>query len=275
MDIFVQQKITFDNLILSSEISFRNLQGGMDFILQAVDANYPSFRPEKHYVIKSPSKIMDYGNFYNEFESIRNSGSDQRYLNFIEKLNDIIYQSNKNTFYAIAKHLRHTILKGHTACIRKLGLFEEKCPYAFAYVNWRKFIEGHTNWWQVDNRYRPSRQKSKYEMEFVSKQDDSVLWDIVAKWEYSRPYMKYKHLTATNWIINRVLAHFTLSHFYSWLEIAKNTESLTMVHDDIPFRYGNVPFFLIKLPCDNEKELAFHWWLSDHHQHKPDLKCPF
>lgn len=275
ISLYSKKMINFDNLILSSEISFRNLHGGMDFILQAADPRYYSIHSEKHYVIKSHSRIMHYGNVYKEFESIRDSGSDERYLKFIEVINEAIYQSNRNTFYAIAKHLRTTILRGHTSCIRKLGLFENKCPYAFAYVNWRKFIEGHTNWWQVDNRYPPSRQQSRYEMEFISKQDDSALWDIVTKWEYQRPHWKYKHLTATIWIINRVVAHFALNHFYSWLEIAKNTESLTMEYNDVPFRYENVPFFLIKLPCENEKELEFHWWVSDHHRYKPDLMCPF
>jgi hypothetical protein len=273
--LYNKQKINFDNLILSSEISFRNLQGGMDFILQAVEPSYKSIQPEKHYVVKSPSRIMLYGNYYKEFESIRESGSDERYLKFIEKINEIIYQSNRSTFYAIAKHLRTTILQSHIACVRKLELFEIKCPYAFAYVNWRKFIEGHTHTRQVDNKYRPGRQQIKYEMEFISKQDDSALWDIVTKWEYGRPYKKYKHLTATIWIINRVLAHFALNHFYSWFEIARNTEKLNIEYNSVPFFYENVPFFLIKLPRDNEKELEFHWWLSDQHRHKPDLKCPF
>ncbi len=275
ISMYYKQKINFNDLILSSEISFRNLQGGMNFILQAVDPSYKSIQPEKHYVIKSPSKIMIYGNYYKEFESIRESGSDERYLGFIEKINELIYQSNRSTFYAIAKHLRATILRDHITCVRKLELFDTKCPYAFAYVNWKKIIEGHTHTRQVDNKYRPSRERSKYEMEFMSKQDDSALWDILTKWEYGKPYWRYKHLTATIWIINRVLSHFALNHFYSWLEIGKNTESLGLEFENVPFRYENVPFFLIKLPRDNEKELEFHWWLKDHRQHKPDLVCPF
>lgn len=278
ISLYNNKKINKDNLILPSNLSVSSMPGAMDYIFQAIDNDYHSLRAEKHIVIKSGTKIMLQGNFHIEFQAVNNSMHDENHFKFIEKINEEIYQSSRSALYGIAKHLRTTIMRGHTHCVRKLGMFGKKCPYAFAYVNWRKFIEGHNHWWQVDNHYRPLRHHYNFEMDLISKQDFSEIRDIFIKWENDRPYWRYKHLTATKWIINKVLAHLALNHFYSWMEIAANSEFLESEYHSVPFKYENVPFFLIHLP-NNEGEMGFHWWLSEHHQQlynmQRHLECPF
>lgn len=61
------------------------MPGAMDFIFQALDKSYHSLTTEKHFV----SNTM----LHSEFQTIRDSGSDEKYLAFIAKMNEAIYQS--------------------------------------------------------------------------------------------------------------------------------------------------------------------------------------
>ncbi|MGM8216278.1 hypothetical protein ACLIA0_11970 [Bacillaceae bacterium W0354] len=68
-----------------------------------------------------------------------------------------IYYISKVIFKSIARHLRKRLCKNHRKCINQYVKNSPKinfCPYALAYVEWRKEVEGLSSHSKVDNKYR-------------------------------------------------------------------------------------------------------------------------
>jgi hypothetical protein len=95
------------------------------------------------------NKYLDLESAMNENYSLR---SEKLYDRFQYKIHDEIYWSTVATIKGIASQLRKTVMKDHRLCIKDFEYKDEPyCPYAYAYVFWRKFSENYKNYWEIDN----------------------------------------------------------------------------------------------------------------------------
>jgi hypothetical protein len=120
----------------------------------------------------------------------------------------------------------------------------------------------------------PRRQINNLFPKFCSDVDQEELRQIIDRWIGGSRLRKYKYLTATKWIINRVFAHLSLNQFRNWIRFATyetRMRSTSEIYNQLcmdtsyqPFRYDHLPFFLIKVPNEEEgkKEIEFHYWMN-------------
>jgi hypothetical protein len=169
------------------------------------------------------------------------------------------------TIKGIANRFRKTVMKDHRQCIKDFKYKDEPyCPFAYAYIFWRKFSENYKSYWEIDNGFLPRRSINNLFPKFCSDVDQEELRQIIDRWNGGSRLRKYKHLTATKWIINRVIAHLSINQFRNWIRVAayetrmKNTSE---IHNQLcmdtsyqPFRYDHLPFFLIKVPNEENGE---------------------
>lgn len=238
-----------------------------------------------HVILRSTKNILRYGNNLNkylELESAINENHSLRnekwYDRFQYKIHDEIYWSTVATIKGIASRLRKTVMKDHRQCIKDFRYKDEPyCPYAYAYVFWRKFSENYKTYWEIDNGYRPRRSTDNLFPKFCSDTDHEELLHIIESWNGGSHLRKYKHLAATKWIINKVVMHISLNHFRNWIRVADHETRLrssSEIHNQLcmdtsyqPFQYNNLPFFLIKVPNEEkgEKVIEFHYWMNSKH----------
>lgn len=235
-----------------------------------------------HVILKSTKNVLRYGNYldkYQELSSAMNENFSLRnekiYDRFQYKIHDEIYWSTVATIKGIANRLRKTVMKDHRQCIKDFRYKDEPyCPFAYAYIFWRKFSENYKSYWEIDNGFRPRRSIDNLFPKFCSDLDQEELRQIIDRWNGGSQLRKYKHLAATKWIINKVVMHVSLNHFRNWIRVADHETRLrntSDIHNQLcmdttyqPFQYNHLPFFLIKVPNEGKGEMAieFHYWMN-------------
>jgi len=118
-----------------------------------------------HVVIRSAKNILRYGNHLNKYLELSSAmnedyslRNEKIYDRFQYKIHDKIYWSTVATIKGIANRLRKTVMKDHRQCIKDFRYKDEPyCPFAYAYIFWRKFSENYKSYWEIDNGFRPRR----------------------------------------------------------------------------------------------------------------------
>lgn len=105
---------------------------------------------------------------------------------------------------------------------------EPICPYAYAYVHWRKHIEGFYRFQDVDS-FRIANTKLEYSyINTIAKIDYYEMDHVLHEWKRINMVkdgreeipMQYKSLQATKWVVNHVLYLLIMNYFYNWLKFA-------------------------------------------------------
>ncbi|MDO3679738.1 hypothetical protein [Paenibacillus ehimensis] len=193
--------------------------------------------------------------------------------------------SSTLTMKSISKYLRKTLLTKHKSCIRRfVRISKEKgadhppiCPFAYAYVMWKKSLWGIPKYYDVEDTFfyrdgSPLRQIS-------SECDHDYIVDLLDTWIQLHPIKTPFDLASLEWMINKAIGHLALLHFKTWLRkaptyaasfrIAYHSE---IMEDEIPvfaFSFPNasdLPISFICMPGDDELN-----WLkeADH------IICPY
>ncbi|MFS0553699.1 hypothetical protein [Brevibacillus sp. 179-C9.3 HS] len=191
-------------------------------------------------------------------------------------VNDLYFET-RLLFKSIARHYRKTILFKHKKCIRKfVKLYPDEtiCPFAYAYVHWRKSIEGITNYWQVDNSVRCT--KPTMFDHFYSKPDNNLLLTLLIRWKKTMPL--YSTDIVMKWGVNHVAAQLFTHHFKVWLKIAKEYAPQKSILHTREHTYEGLPLFTICFCEIGKKQVEFHLWKSVHDERRETLTqliCPF
>ncbi|RNB62568.1 hypothetical protein EDM52_24315 [Brevibacillus invocatus] len=170
---------------------------------------------------KERKEAYEFSNYKNELTL-----SDYRLKNMrFVRLQEDLQESYQKTISAIARYLRRTVLLKHKSCIKryfKENEREKKCPYAFAYLHWRYFIQGFASIRHVDEALPGMgvrKLDSKY-IEFPSWQDDEYLRNLFSEVERRFEDITTETRASMKWIFNRVIAHIVSNRFWGWLQEA-------------------------------------------------------
>ncbi|MGG4446574.1 hypothetical protein [Brevibacillus porteri] len=194
-----------------------------------------------------------------------------------EILENDLYFETRLLFKSIARHYRKTILFKHKKCTRKfvkLYPYETICPFAYAYVHWRKSIEGITNYWQVDNSVRCT--KPTMFDHFYSKPDNNFLLTLLIRWKKTMPL--YSTDIVMKWGVNHVAAQLFTHHFKVWLKVAKEYAPQKSILHTRVHTYEDLPLFTIYFCEIGKKQVEFHLWKSVNDERRETLTqliCPF
>ncbi|WP_123040519.1 hypothetical protein [Cohnella candidum] len=153
----------------------------------------------------------------NELEYLRN-----------EKMRERAFFENRNVFMSVDRYIRKKILKQHKNCIENMlelkkgegAEFPPICPYAYAYVFWRKSIL------KIEHFYRTSRSDGIAPPKLFLFEYATKLIQDELKYYRSR-FMEYSSIpidrkeAAVNWLLNRITAEFCINFFNEWLRIAQ------------------------------------------------------
>ncbi|MWC31378.1 TniQ family protein [Paenibacillus sp. MMS18-CY102] len=250
---------------------------------------------KNHVVIRSTKNVLRYGDYhkrYLELEAALDEDfsipNDNSLSHFKNRIHDQIYWSTIESNKSIVSRLRNTILKDHLHCIKHFGHRDEPyCPFAYAYIFWRKTNENFKTYWGIDKGEHPKGAKRSHLPRIGLKHDENELQQIIRVWNNGKRIRKYKHLCGTNWIVNKIVAHLSINHFRNWIRFAEQeirNKSIEEIYDKLqfvatyqPFKYENLPFFLVKLPNeeDEEKLLEFHFWTNSKQSIRYDqIYCP-
>ncbi|MBB3112119.1 hypothetical protein FHS18_004197 [Paenibacillus phyllosphaerae] len=233
-----------------------------DALEHIVSALFPDHIPTNkliHSVVCSSSNIKKHGNYLDQYNKILDSSA-LKYSRFMLKMNEAIYSSTVGTFNSITRQIKSKVLCTHRKCIKRTKSGDLSCPYAFAYVHWRKFIEDFEVSWYVENRNfvakKPQLEKVIWT---ISRTDSSAIDDVLDQIERKNKGGIFNSLTTTGWIVNKVIAQLLLNHFYNWLQYAtKNVEKREVLV--MRNKYHDLPFFFIKIPEGEQGVLEFHIW---------------
>ncbi|BBI34103.1 hypothetical protein KCTCHS21_35020 [Cohnella abietis] len=90
---------------------------------------------------------------------------------------------------------------------------------------------------------------------------------VLIKWAGPDGRRKYESLSATKWILNRVLGECLIQHFYDWLHFAVERETADPVehqfgYEILPYKYDHKTDFIVKVPLHGQKfePIEFHYW---------------
>ncbi|MBB3113469.1 putative RNA-binding Zn-ribbon protein involved in translation (DUF1610 family) [Paenibacillus phyllosphaerae] len=151
--------------------------------------------------------------------------------NMSSTLQEIFYD-NKSTFLTVDRYIRNKFLKNHSHCIKQFREmrkgdeyeFPKICPYAFAYVFWRKtllvcefFYNRNT---RGDNIEEPRNLDSTFQV--VTKLIKEELQYLYIEFERLQLFGNVQEL---KWVLNKVTSQFSIDFFNKWLEIAEEWAS--------------------------------------------------
>lgn len=273
-----------------------NINNGLDNLLSIVDNNFEKNKVEIHHNIKSSKNInilkinisSDYidnkrssnKKYDNEkvdsWLLLRNS---QKYKEF----NDHIYESSRKTVSSIARKIRKTIYPEHKTCVKRLvKLLKEKdspfppfCPYAYAYVYWKKSVEGIEQTHKVDHYGYPHRRVIDG-VDIASNQDRDFIHPFIDDWIDFYEEIPKKQLVGLKWILDRMVSILIMNHYENWLRIAPEYASKRIEANFDQHIYRNLPFFIFVLPTKESEPIEIHWWnKKGNNGCKRTMNCPF
>lgn len=172
--------------------------------------------------------------------SLRNSPSrhnavETNYLKSME-FGKIIFEENKATYLSIERYINKNLLCNHKHCVDSLlhlkkneeGEFPPICPYAYAYVFWRRSLL------KLDQFYKRNQNSeivspSLFGVEFATQLINDEL--VYLKELFITHIRKSTNIdpTALIWMLNRTTAAFCLTFYYKWLDISvEGAKNLTV-----------------------------------------------
>lgn len=227
--------------------------------------------------VLSPS-IIKYDAPSSNFHFSYNHSTEKIFYPSNELLYEKMYKSTYQTYKSFARFLKKTLLKDHKTCIARLkkrAPDTKICPYAYAFLHWRKSIEGLNHYSDVENK-RKLKNPSIINpcLEFVFRQDNTHLNKISL--EIKKNFKETISDQQLIWAINKIMYIIVHNHFFNWLIISEELASHNLMVNHVPFGYENIPFFMLHLHQTEGKEIKFTFGENLYKNgitHK--LKCPF
>jgi hypothetical protein len=244
---------------------------------------------KNHRIIRSSNGIMKYENQLREYTDACHSLNEDKILRAIIYTNRSIHESTKDVVNAVSKHIRRSLIPRHQSCIVKIRNLHEQliCPYAFAYLHWRKSVEYRKSIRLVDTICL-DRAKHHFHPSFASMKHRGTLFGVLNKWAGPDSRRKYESLAATKWVLNRVLGECLIQHYNDWLHCALNREKdkdelveqrNKFEYDYLPYKYDNKTDFIIRVPNRNnwQEAIEFHYWDNPNTDKNVSkhLTCPY
>ncbi|MFP3390348.1 TniQ family protein [Brevibacillus sp. SIMBA_040] len=217
---------------------------------------------------------------YSKMESLRVNEMQQQEYRFICMQKDL-QKSYHSTISAIARYLRKTILAKHKTCIKRY--FKEtdnleKCPFAFAYLHWRCFVQGYNSARHVDETMIGMGHKylePKY-LQFPNWQDSEYLTALYEEWKKCNGDITIESRASLKWIFNRAISHLVMNRFWGWLQEAPSKMEKYISLGLPKFKYEYLKVFFFVLPTNNGESLEFHWDIEEGKESiLNQLNCPF
>lgn len=154
-----------------------------------------------------------------ELESFRHNARITRILSELE-------QSSNLTMKSISKYLRNTLLSKHKSCIKRFtNISKEKgaahppiCPFAYAYVMWKKSLWGIPKYYDVEDK--PFYREGSTLQKISSVCDRRYIVDLLDAWIRRYPIRTPNDFNRLKWMIDKATGHLALLHFKTWLKKA-------------------------------------------------------
>ncbi|MNO23251.1 hypothetical protein D3C76_130510 [compost metagenome] len=138
--------------------------------------------------------------------------------------NTRIFMENKSIFRSIEKYLLNNYLIGHRHCINQLTELKKEegkefpaiCPYAYAYIFWRKSSLSLNYFYRTNHRCDigdPPRKGFEVPTKLIQEELHTILNESV------RQYSNATEIEL-NYIMNKITARFCLNFFHEWLNLA-------------------------------------------------------
>ncbi|TVY02170.1 hypothetical protein [Cohnella terricola] len=292
------EREVLNSFILPKRIDPETKPNLMKYLLSIIDPNNNTKHNLNAHTATANPKVMSQENLSNEYAEVMSiKHYDDRYRikdKLEKKVFTEIYDSTKLTYNAVSSHLLKTVLRKHKSCIKRFFNFdvdvEPICPYAYAYVHWRKHIEGLYRFQDVDS-YRIVNTKLEYNyLNTISKIDYDEMNHVLLEWERLNDYknereevpVKFRCLSATKWVVNHVLYLLIVNHFYNWLKFAGEERHINKGHvyfyHMLPpqYKYKDLPYYLIRVPdkSKSQNSVEMHWWIENDLS-KLKYSCPF
>ncbi|MHA6251161.1 TniQ family protein [Oceanobacillus sp. CAU 1775] len=240
-------------LYFHQNIDLQKNSGLMEFILEAISPSFKTSQSALHRHVKSSPYILSLQKLTQNKSNYITEKQDEF------QLKKEIYQSSKATMKSIVSNVRKVFYK-HASCIKDFQKNVYKtntnCPYAYAFLSWRKFNEGDNSIHDVKRRKEIPFFNS-LEYRFGTEQDHNYLNDSLFK---MRTHYSIKSLAALKWILNRIMGHLTVNHLKNWLRMAPIHAQDNTMFSAVPFKLECLPFYLIIIPKSKNECLEFHWW---------------
>ncbi|MEB1806013.1 MAG: hypothetical protein LPK26_01720 [Bacillaceae bacterium] len=276
-------------------VDLENTTGVMDHLLSIVEHNSQSTSSHIHHKIVTANYI---NSLKINIQNLRNNSSNLKKINCNEfeeswvllqsdskykYYYDHIYDSSRKTVNSVARQVRKFIYPKHKTCVKRLvKLLKEKeqpfppvCPYAYAYIFWKKSIDGIEHFYKVDNFGYPYRRYTK-SVDVASYWDRDYMHDFIDDWIDYYKVIKKTQLVGLKWILNRMIAILVLNHYENWFRIAPKYAAKREEANFKEYQYHNLPFFTFIFPAKQFDPIEFHWWEPrDNTNVNKDLKCPF
>lgn len=277
-----EQKQRLKQCYFFRELDLEHYEGAMDYFLSVIDPAYKSVIPEKHIMVSSATYINHIRGTKEKEEIRRYSKTNYPNINEFEiykmryqAFQTEMYQSSMISISGIAQHLRKTIFMKHRTCIHRLikngdQADEAMCPFAYAYLNWRRYVQNYNTFSGIIIDRPSRRSKSSIEFPPVAGQ---YLYDLYEEMKLDFEDPTKVSRSSLKWIFNRLIVHFTMNHFYNWLETSQKYADNKVIKRFLPKEFNHLPFFIIKLSNNNESH-EFHWWIKELEE-QIELICPY
>jgi hypothetical protein len=138
-----------------------------------------------------------------------------------------IYTNIQQIFSSIARHYRKTILRNHIKCIKNITrndklIIEENCPFAMAYVYWKKRYQGFKDMKFVDNGgLSPLFKSSLMDTGIPINHFYDSIKNLYKNYRYEK-YLTDGFINYFTWHINRIIGEIIIGDFKTHLQAAKN-----------------------------------------------------
>ncbi|MFS0728313.1 hypothetical protein [Paenibacillus sp. 1P07SE] len=210
--------------------------------------------------------------------------TNQRHGSISKTLSDLTISSNL-TMKSISSYLRKTVLTNHKSCIKRFVRISKEigadhppvCPFAYAYVMWKKSLWGIPNYYDVEDTpyHREGSSLQKLSSEF----DRDYIVDLMDTWIQLYPIRTPLDLARFEWMLNKATGQLALLHFQTWLriapryaaefKIASDSDILKNENFTLAFAFPKEP----NLPTSfiySSREDEVNWLLETNH-----IVCPY
>lgn len=136
-----------------------------------------------------------------------------------------LVRTKHDTINAAGKHLRKTILRNHSSCIRRFVIVSKFvnlnstpiCPYAYAYVKWKQTLLHIDNYYDVDNQFYYVSNPERVSNLYLFNLDNDPLIQIINACIRSHPIMNPEMFSHIKWIITHMTWYVSILVFKSFL----------------------------------------------------------
>ncbi|MGM0883097.1 MAG: hypothetical protein ACQEXQ_18925 [Bacillota bacterium] len=200
-----------------------------------------------------------------------------------------IYLENLTIFRSVDRHLKKTLFQKHSHCIKQFWEMRiadtkelpEICPYAYAYVFWRKSLLLSEYFYRRNTRGDDIEEPRRFE--FSLQLATKIIYEEIQYLykEFRRQAASHASAQQLIWILNKITAQFCINFFYAWFEVAEEgalRESAPTWKEITEIKQASFPKFALKIIDETNTlsiEYSIEYFLHEQSKQKiQDLECP-